>query len=247
MSKKLLLAVFLLSCGIGQAQLAGLPAPSVNAPNDGVHLSGDFLYCNTTQPSILSTITNAQGWGGSTASSTCTKYLLNVPSSPPTLTDVPSIMEFPAVASSTSQGTFTGATALTTYAQCLAAVTVTTPCIAAYGTANTLGTTGTTGTVVLYTTSAPANGVFEFCPNTFTDTAGTAGNINATITWTTPQGLAVSGTYGGTYAATSAYVGIQTCATFATKVNTTASFAIAAASATGSLSWEYAYVVRRLH
>jgi hypothetical protein len=248
MSKRVLLAAIItLSSSFGWAQLSGLPAPSVSNTNDGVHAGADLLYCNTTQPSILSTITNAQGWGGSTGSGTCTKYLLNLPSAAPP--DSLQLMEFPSPTSSASQATWVDPTALTTAAQCLAAVTVTTPCIAYQANATGLSATFSGTLHALYTTAAPANGVFEFCPTEFqnTGTGTIAGQAVMQVNWTTAGGNAVSGanlqnitfqTGGG--------VGNGSCTTVSTAVNTTLSVNMTTASGTGTVTWEYDLVVRRL-
>lgn len=246
MSKRVLLAIVFAITHLSLAQLSGLPAPSVNSTNDGVHASGDFLFCNTTEPTILGTISNAQGWGGSTGSGSCTPYLLNVPSSPPSAL---TIMEFPAVASSASQAVFVGPTALTTAAQCLAAATVTTPCIALQVNATGLTATAAGTTSTLYTTSAPANGVFEFCPTLFQDSgvATPTGTAQMQVTWTTAGGtsLTTAALQSITFA-TGGGVGNGSCTTVSTAVNTTLSVITKAVSGTGTVTWEYDLVVRRL-
>lgn len=130
--------------------------------------------------------------------------------------------------------------------QCLAAAApVAAPCTAAVGQASGLGAAGTSGAVSLYTSNAPANAVIQICPNIFVTTSGTAGTAALFATWTTPGG-ASNTAYGLASAALTAFSAATNCATIATAANSTAAFTITTSGATGTPSWEYAYVATRL-
>jgi hypothetical protein len=135
-----------------------------------------------------------------------------------------------------------------TAANCLAATTINTPCIAWQGAATGLNNTGTSGTVTLYTSSAPANGVFMFCPNILIDNAGgSGGTLTLQVAFTTPASYS-SSNYGLlSISTTSSYTGDFSCATIMTGSGSSLSFDIAALSVTGGpVSWEYNGVAMRL-
>lgn len=139
-------------------------------------------------------------------------------------------------------GTGTAGTA----AGCLAlAPSIAVPCIGGQGTATGLNGTGTTGTINFYTTNAQANAVFNLCVFIAVDTAGTAGVVTPTFTWTTPGGLAENGAFLGTVSLTAAFNQIGSCVVIQTKVTTSFNMSIAASGATGTPSWEYAYTLTR--
>jgi hypothetical protein len=254
MKKRLVLVLLLFGSALFGQTTTGLPAPSVSSVNDGTHFGLDLLYCNTTVPTSFSGLTNVQGWGGSTSSGTCTPYILNVPATGPS---VLSIMEFPALASSRSQAVNVSPANLLTTTQCLAAVApVTTPCIAYQsGSITALTSTYTGSTITLYTTNAPASAYFEF-DITIIENANATGTVGGAPTLTfsafTPPQLS-SGSMNG-YSFFNFPFQTQTYNIFdygsfgiSTKSGSSLAFAMATASGTGTLSWGYDIVVRRLY
>ena len=209
--------------------------------SDGVHPGQMALPWQTTANAAP---TSATGWEGAVASSGTAGWF-DLPASPPSTL---SLMEFGAVSSNHSVGSNVSPTAITTTAQCLAATTVTTPCIAWQGAATGLNNTGTSGTVTLYTSAAPANGVFQFCPNMLLDNAGgSGGNLVTQVNFTTPASYSSSNYSLLSLAVTSSYTGAFSCATIMTGSGTTLAFDIAAVSVTGGpINWEYNGVVMRL-
>jgi hypothetical protein len=144
-------------------------------------------------------------------------------------------------------GVLTPASNLTP-AACLAATTVTTPCVVYQGSFTGLGASGTTGVQTLYTTSAPAGATFQFCPLVFIATAGSGGTVAVQATYTTPGGTSRStSTIGPTANLTSTGLQFSTCIPLAVAANSTLSFAVLALSGTGTPTWETEPVVTRIH
>jgi hypothetical protein len=143
-------------------------------------------------------------------------------------------------------GVLTPASNLTP-AACLAATTVTTPCVVYQGSFTGLGVSGTTGVQALYTTSAPAGATFQFCPTVFTGTAGTGGTIQLQVSYTTPGGQSRSSNNVNSTNLTNTGLQLSTCQTIAVAANSTLSFAVLAVSGTGTPSWETEPVVTRIH
>lgn len=134
-----------------------------------------------------------------------------------------------------------------TPAACLAATTVTSPCIAYQGTFTALGVSGTTGVQALYASNAPANASFQVCPAVTINTAGSAGSAVLQVSFTTP---------GGTTRATSSFLSVALtstgnqiggCSSVTTGANSSFSFAVLAVSGTGTPVWETEPVVMRIH
>jgi hypothetical protein len=129
---------------------------------------------------------------------------------------------------------------------CLAATTVSTPCVAYSGTFTALGVSGTTGVQTFYTANAPAGATFQFCPTAFIGTAGTAGTVQMQITYTTPGGQTRSASPVQSVALTVTGLVLSGCSVIAVQANSSLSFAVLAASGTGSPVWETGPVVTRL-
>lgn len=129
---------------------------------------------------------------------------------------------------------------------CLAAVTISVPCVAYQHAFTALGVASTTGTITLYSSNAPANATFLLCGSVMVTTPATAGTAAFAISWTTPGGLVQNGAWLISGSLTSTGLSNAGCTTVVTKANTSLSFVISAQGATGSPVWESDPVVVRL-
>lgn len=131
---------------------------------------------------------------------------------------------------------------------CLAPATVTVPC-AGYqsGSVTALSATYAGSPQIIYSSNAPAGAVLEICPNLYQNSGTGTGTMELTASWTTPGGSAVTNAVlqavvfdsgGG--------VGFGGCSTIATESGTTASVNVLAAGGSGTVSWEYNLVVKRI-
>lgn len=133
-----------------------------------------------------------------------------------------------------------------TPAACLAATSVSTPCVAYAGSFTGLGVSGTTAVQTLYTSNAPANASFQVCPAVTINTAGTAGNAVLQVSFTTPGGTARVTSSFLSVALTTAGNQIGGCSSVTMGANSSFSFAVLAVSGTGTPVWETEPVVLRL-
>jgi hypothetical protein len=135
-----------------------------------------------------------------------------------------------------------------TAANCLAATTVSTPCLAYYNSWTGLGASGTTGYIQLYTTNAPAGATFLFCPDYTISTAASAGSILSTASFTTIGGVTYNNAWLSAPNANTTNLQDQPCEPITVGANSSLNFQVYAGNGiTGSPVWEVQVSVLRMH
>jgi hypothetical protein len=249
--------------GTWAAIAAGGGGDTITSPNSTLSVGG-----TSTATTIDFNLAHANTWTATQTFATLSATTINAGASPPTacggasgcfaLNDssvagtptsgqsyfyVPTSTSLPTV--SLNGGSEVALQTVSTTASCIAATTVTTPCLALQQTRTGLNAT-TSVSNTIYTTSAPANATYQICANIFISTSGT-GTANLGAIWTTPGSVVESGYTFATANLSSTSNNWVGCFTTISKAATSLSYYLNVSGGSGSPVWEGDFVVTRLY